>query len=98
MSELIKTIVEDEDDDEDDCDEVQEIPLPNVKSGILSKVIEFCRHHTEEPMREIEKPLTSANISEVVQEWFANFVEVEQNVLFDLILAATTSTLSLCWT
>lgn len=53
----------------DDDDEQQEIPLPNVKSEILGKVIEFCRHYNEDPMTEIEKPLKSANMHEVVQEW-----------------------------
>ena len=46
----------------DDDEEAQEIPLPNVKSHVLSKVIEFCRRYAEEPMSEIEKPLKSANM------------------------------------
>jgi S-phase kinase-associated protein 1 len=84
MSELVKTMIpEDEDDSES-----QEIPLPNVKSQILGKVLEFCKHYAEEPMNEIEKPLKSANMGEVVQEWYASYVDVEQEVLFELILAA----------
>lgn len=51
MSELVKTMI-DEDQDEEDA---QEIPLPNVKSPILAKVIEFCQHYKTEPMNEIEK-------------------------------------------
>jgi S-phase kinase-associated protein 1 len=51
MSELVKTMIAD-DQDEDD---VQEIPLPNVKSSILAKAIEFMQHYEMEPMREIEK-------------------------------------------
>ena len=39
-------------------------------------------------MHEIEKPLKSSNMSEVVSEWDANFVKVEQDLLFELILAA----------
>jgi S-phase kinase-associated protein 1 len=85
MSELIKTMIDDE--QEEDA-EAQEIPLPNVKSAVLTKVIEFCRHYSEDPMNEIEKPLKSANMQEVVQEWFANFVKIEQELLFELILAA----------
>lgn len=34
------------------------------------------------------QPLKSANMAEVVQEWYANFTNVEQEVLFELILAA----------
>lgn len=34
------------------------------------------------------KPLKSSNMSEVVQDWYANFANVEQEVLFELILAA----------
>jgi len=39
-------------------------------------------------MTEIEKPLKSANMSEVVQEYYSEFTTVEQEVLFELILAA----------
>lgn len=51
MSELVKTMIDDEQDEE----EAQEIPLPNVKSAILAKVIEFAQHYKMEPMNEIEK-------------------------------------------
>merc|ERR1712203_1251682 len=44
-------------------------------------------HHTN-PAKEIEKPLKSADMREVVSEWDANFVEVDQETLFELILAA----------
>jgi S-phase kinase-associated protein 1 len=43
------------DDVQDDEEGAQDIPLPNVKSVILSKVIEFMHHHRLEPMNEIEK-------------------------------------------
>jgi S-phase kinase-associated protein 1 len=51
MSELVKTMI----DDDQEEDEAQEIPLPNVKSAILAKVIEFAQHYRTEPMNEIEK-------------------------------------------
>jgi hypothetical protein len=75
---------------EEDGDDgsVTEIPLPNVKSQVLTKVIEFCTHHLQEPMSEIEKPLKSAVMADVVQKWYADFVNLEQVLLFELILAA----------
>lgn len=51
MSQLVKTML----DDDQDADEAQEIPLPNVKSVILAKVIEFIQHYKTESMTEIEK-------------------------------------------
>jgi len=83
MSELVKTMIDD-DSDED----VQEVPLPNVTASVLQKVIEFCTHYREDPMNEIQKPLKSSIMSEVVQQWYADFVNVEQPILFELILAA----------
>lgn len=74
-------------DAEDDGNEL-EFPLPNVKTQVLRKVIEFCEHHLEEPMTEIEKPLKSQNMADVVQKWYADFVDLEQVLLFELILAA----------
>lgn len=83
MSELVKSMME-----EDAEEDVTEIPLPNVKASVLQKVIEFCVHHKEESMTEIEKPLKSQNMADVVQKWYADYVDVEQVVLFELILAA----------
>jgi len=83
MSELVKTMIDEEADDD-----VQEIPLPNVKAVVLQKVIEFCTHHKDDAMHEIEKPLKSPNMADVVQQWYADFVNVEQVMLFELILAA----------
>jgi S-phase kinase-associated protein 1 len=67
---------------------VIEIPIVNVKTAILKKVIEFCEHYVTEPMSDIEKPLKSDNMTEVVQSFYANFINVDQETLFDLILAA----------
>jgi len=65
-----------------------EIPLPNVRGAILKKVIKYMEYHQTNPPKEIEKPLKSANMREVVSESDANFVEVDQETLFELILAA----------
>ncbi|KAI9109746.1 hypothetical protein K1719_019376 [Acacia pycnantha] len=66
---------------EDDCAD-SGIPLPNVTSKILAKVIEYCKKHVD-----------AANSEEKISEddlrtWDADFVRVDQATLFDLILAA----------
>ena len=65
--------------------EEQEIPLPNVKNTVLAKVIEFCKHHVNDPMPEIEKPLKSANMNEICPEWDAKYCEIDQEMLFECI-------------
>ncbi|VFQ92207.1 unnamed protein product [Cuscuta campestris] len=66
---------------EDDCaDSV--IPLPNVNSKILAKVIEYCKRHVE--AGKSEDKLTDEDL----KTWDADFVKVDQGTLFDLILAA----------
>mmetsp|Transcript_44220 Transcript_44220/g.127794 ORF Transcript_44220/g.127794 Transcript_44220/m.127794 type:complete len:167 (-) Transcript_44220:227-727(-) len=84
MSTLVATTIDDDDDD----DEVREIPLPNVKDAVLSKVIEYCTHYNEEPMTAIQTPLKSSKIEDLVQPWYADFVKVEQALLFELVTAA----------
>jgi len=82
MSNLLKNMIEDSGPDE-------EIPLPNVKSTILQKVIDYCKHHRDEPPEEIQKPLKSHVLTECgVTDWDNTFVTIEQEVLFELILAA----------
>jgi len=81
LSELVKTMAEGD-------KEEKEIPLPNVKSAVLRKVIVFLEYHSTTPSKEIEKPIKSANMKEVVSEWDADFVDVDHDMLFELVLAA----------
>ncbi|KAK6245580.1 hypothetical protein SCA6_008670 [Theobroma cacao] len=68
-SQTIKHMIEDDSADNG-------IPLPNVTSKILSKVIEYCKKHVEAPKSD------DRSASD------ADFVKVDQATLFDLILAA----------
>jgi S-phase kinase-associated protein 1 len=85
MSALVATTI---DDDAEDDEEVREIPLPNVKDSVLAKVIAYCTHYKEDPMNSIQTPLKSSKIEELVQPWYAEFVQVEQDLLFELVTAA----------
>lgn len=64
---------------EDDCAD-NGIPLPNVTSKILAKVIEYCKKHVESTSSD-ERPS-----DEDLKAWDIEFVRVDQATLFDLIL------------
>ncbi|KAJ8762128.1 hypothetical protein K2173_007278 [Erythroxylum novogranatense] len=70
---------------EDDCAD-NGIPLPNVTSKILSKVIEYCKKHVETPKSDDRS--SSSSVDDELKAWDAEFVKVDQATLFDLILAA----------
>lgn len=83
MSHLIKDMLE-EDDDED----LPEIPLPNVQRETLLEVVKFCVYHVDNPMNKLCRPLKSTDMVDIVGEWDARFIDMEQNLLFNVILAA----------
>ncbi|CAN1771369.1 SKP1-like protein 4 [Linum perenne] len=71
---------------EDDCAD-SEIPIPNVTSQILAKVIEYCRKHVEAAAGAGDEK-ENDDINKDLKNWDADFVSVDQKTLFDLILAA----------
>ncbi|KAH8087492.1 putative negative regulator sulfur controller-3 [Filobasidium floriforme] len=69
------------------------IPLPNVTSNVLKKVLEYCDYHKSDPLPVASDP--SADVAEEarrrtseVGEWDAKFIQVDQEMLFEIILAA----------
>ncbi|KAL5726508.1 SKP1-like protein 1A [Ranunculus cassubicifolius] len=65
QSQTIKHMIEDECADDG-------IPLPNVTSKILAKVIEYCKKHVETPKAE------DRSVDEELKSWDAEFVKVDQ--------------------
>ena len=93
---------------EDDCAD-NGIPLPNVNSKILSKVIEYCNKHVHAAAAAAAASKagsddvgaaaanSTAASGEDLKNWDADFVKVDQATLFDLILVKDpTSHLSIC--
>ncbi|KAL5752432.1 hypothetical protein ACOSP7_022619 [Xanthoceras sorbifolium] len=78
---------------EDDCAN-SGIPVPNVTSKILAKVIEYCKKHVESAAKTGDRSSSnnnnsaSAAVDDELKNWDAEFVKVDQATLFDLILAA----------
>lgn len=80
-SELVKTMAEGD-------AEADDIDLPNVTAPVLKMVVAYLTHHAGSPAKAIDKPLKSSDMAEVVGPWDANFVDVDQELLFELTLAA----------
>lgn len=78
---LVKGIIDDYPDD-------PEVPLHNVKSNILSKIITYLEQYVDTEPKEIERPLPSANYNECVDAWDFQFIDLELEIIFELILAA----------
>ena len=84
QSKMIAVMLDDDVDEDDDS----EIPLPNVDSKNFEKILEFLNYCKIEPLKEIEKPLRSNNLKDIVGEWYANFIDIEEEFLFSIIMAA----------
>merc|ERR1719191_1680963 len=84
MSETIRNMIE-------DTGDATAIPLHNVAAKTLSKVIEYCKHHTDVrakgPAASPSDALPDPKEAEEKQ-WDQEFVKVDNSTLFDLILAA----------
>ena len=65
-----------------------EFSFPTVGTDILLKLSEYCDYYGNSPYTEIEKPLKSSNMNEIVDAWYANYINIDQTTLFNLILAA----------
>lgn len=79
---LIKNMLE-------DVGEVDEaIPIPNVNEAVLRKVIEWCEHHKCDSPTTNEEEADSRKRSTDIEEWDQKFMQVDQEMLFEIILAA----------
>jgi len=63
------------------------IPLHNVTSKILTKVIEYCQYHADNPTPKGDEKKDEKRTDDI-SPWDKNFCSVDQATLFELILAA----------
>ncbi|KAL7274201.1 hypothetical protein RUND412_002899, partial [Rhizina undulata] len=79
---LIKSILE-------DVGEVTEaIHIPNVNESVLKNVIEWCEYHKGDPPAAADDDAENRKKSTIFDEWDQKFMQVNQEMLFELILAA----------
>lgn len=80
MSTTIDTLIEDAGID-------NPIPLPNVNGNILSKVVEYCKHHTLYP-KQAGGEDEEKKKDDTIDPWDLEFCGVDKEQLFQLVLAA----------
>lgn len=81
---LIKNMIDDL--NPDGLTEDFEIPTPNVRSTVLSKVLEWCEYHKNTPFPDDDDE--DARKSAPVDEWDRTFLKVDQEMLYEIISAA----------
>jgi S-phase kinase-associated protein 1 len=66
------------------------IPLPNVNSAILKKVIQWATHHKDDPPPPEDDENREKNTNDI-SSWDQDFLKVDQGTLFELILVGNFS-------
>lgn len=81
---LIKNMIEDLGDAVAESD----VPIPNVNESVLRKVIEWCEHHKNDPAPAVDDDSDSRKKTTDIEEWDQKFMQVDQEMLFEIILAS----------
>ena len=83
LSQLVSDAIDSEDTSK------SSLSLPKVESPTLAKVVDFLHHYDSDPLVDITTPLTDNTFEgNVKQEWYRQFVSVDNPMLFDLVTAA----------
>ncbi|MCJ1378726.1 hypothetical protein MMC17_001825 [Xylographa soralifera] len=82
---LIKNLLEDM---SDGSTTEEAIPIANVNEAVLKKVIEWCTHHRSDPPATADDDSDSRKKTTDIEEWDQKFMQVDQEMLFEIILAA----------
>ncbi|KAF1957264.1 S-phase kinase-associated protein-like protein 1 [Byssothecium circinans] len=80
---LIKNLLEDLGNEND-----EPIPIPNVNEAVMKKVLEWAEHHRKDPPASQDDDSDSRKKSTDIDEWDQKFMQVDQEMLFEIILAA----------
>ncbi|XP_051167915.1 S-phase kinase-associated protein 1-like isoform X2 [Leptopilina boulardi] len=72
----------------EDDDEKEIVPLINVNSAILKKIIQWATYHKENPIPLVDDDENTEKGSDNISSWDAEFLKIDHGTLFELILAA----------
>ena len=62
--------------------------LLQVSEAVLRKVLEWCEHHKKDPAPEKDEDADTRKKTTDIEEWDQKFMQVDQEMLFEIILAA----------
>jgi len=82
---LLKNMI---DDMGQDAITAEAIPIPNVNGTVLDKIIEWCKQHQGDPNPTEQDDSDSRKKTTDIEEWDQKFMQVDQEMLFEIILAA----------
>lgn len=59
-----------------------------MSSTVLKKVLEWCEHHKKDPEPVADDTDESRKKTTEISDWDQKFIQVDQEMLFEIILAA----------
>lgn len=64
-----------------------------VNESVLRKVIEWCEHHRNDPLQTADDESDARKKTTEIEEWDQKFMQVDQEMLFEIILVRFSTTL-----
>lgn len=61
-----------------------------MNEAVLRKVIEWCEHHRGDPMQSPDDDADNRKKTTDIEEWDQKFMQVDQEMLFEIILVCIT--------
>jgi S-phase kinase-associated protein 1 len=87
LSELINNMIRDLGIEDDQLDK-EIIPLPNINSATLKKVIEWCIYHKDDPLPSEDDDFAVLRKRNELSPWDIEFFKVDKSMIFEMVLAA----------
>jgi S-phase kinase-associated protein 1 len=100
---LIKNLLEDLGGDNDEAIPIPNVSAPlfpgdctaltpsQVNEAVMKKVLEWCEHHRNDPPASQDDDSDSRKKSTDIDEWDQKFMQVDQEMLFEIILVRSPS-------
>jgi S-phase kinase-associated protein 1 len=73
----------------------QLLTIAQVNEAVMKKVLEWCEHHRKDPAASQDDDSDSRKKSTDIDEWDQKFMQVDQEMLFEIILVCTALALPL---